>query len=341
MKHKREVQLSKNQSGFASLVIGLILVVVLALMTTGFAQLSRQEQQQALSSQLAVQANYAAETGINDAFNAIRTQKIKAGDGSTCVKPASLFSTEGDTSNSNSSLNIIDSATGVQYTCVKVTFNSASLVYDLATDEGKSVVTTASVSPSTIKVSWSSNSGRVAVPTSGTAFNKITEWKNASGLGYPAVIQFDITPLKDSSGNSLVDRASLISNTRTYFLYPSNANSGASYPGTPSGSIVTGLCPGGKCTATITMPASYTQFLFHMVSFYDKSRVTISSPGINFDGQVTIDSTGKAKDTLKRIKVTIPTYTTNSMVNYAIEAQNVCKRVTSQGFDLTAGFVGC
>jgi protoporphyrinogen oxidase len=80
-----------------------------------------------------------------------------------------------------------------------------------------------------------------------------------------------------------------------------------------------------------------------MVSLYDKSRVTISSttPGVTFDGQVTIDSTGKAKDTLKRIKVTIPTHTANSMVNYGIEAQSACKRITSQGFSLAATLVGC
>jgi Tfp pilus assembly protein PilX len=218
MKHKHQANLGQDQRGFASLVIGLILVVVMALMTTGFAQLSRHEQQQALSNQLAIQANYAAETGINDAFNAIKKQTLITGDGSTCVDPAKFFSTGSTTT--TTPLNVIDSSTGAQYTCVKVTFNSPTLVYDISTDQGKSVVTGVSTSPHNITVSWSSNDGHVAVPASGTLFYKITNWMNASGQGYPAVIQFDITPLKDSADGSLVDRTSLITNTRSYYLYP-------------------------------------------------------------------------------------------------------------------------
>ena len=57
-----------NEEGFASIVIALILIIVLSLLTIGFAQLARREQQTALSKQLANQAQYAAESGINDAY---------------------------------------------------------------------------------------------------------------------------------------------------------------------------------------------------------------------------------------------------------------------------------
>src|SRR5487761_1517319 len=59
----------QSQQGFASIVIAIVLVTVLALITTGFAQLSRREQQTALDKTLTNQAYYAAESGINDVYD--------------------------------------------------------------------------------------------------------------------------------------------------------------------------------------------------------------------------------------------------------------------------------
>jgi Tfp pilus assembly protein PilX len=59
-----------NESGFASLVVASVLIVVLSLMTVGFAQLMRSNQTSALNKQLSDQAYYAAESGINDAAQA-------------------------------------------------------------------------------------------------------------------------------------------------------------------------------------------------------------------------------------------------------------------------------
>src|SRR5580658_8830161 len=70
MMHKRN-KIATDEKGFASIVIALILIIVLALLTVAFAQLARREQADALDKQLAVQANYAAETGINDAYTYI------------------------------------------------------------------------------------------------------------------------------------------------------------------------------------------------------------------------------------------------------------------------------
>src|SRR4051794_12557602 len=60
-----------GEDGFASIVIALVMITVLALITVSFAQLARREQQSALSKQLASQANYAVESGINDLKNKI------------------------------------------------------------------------------------------------------------------------------------------------------------------------------------------------------------------------------------------------------------------------------
>ena len=59
-----------NQNGFAALVVALIIIIVLSLITVGFAQLMRNDQAAALSKQLSSQAYYAAESGVNDAYEA-------------------------------------------------------------------------------------------------------------------------------------------------------------------------------------------------------------------------------------------------------------------------------
>ncbi len=65
------VDQTSKQDGFASIVIAIIMVIVLSLITVGFAQLMRTEQRSALDKQLSSQAYYAAETGVNDAAKAL------------------------------------------------------------------------------------------------------------------------------------------------------------------------------------------------------------------------------------------------------------------------------
>lgn len=59
-----------DENGFAAIVIALVIIMVLSLMTVGFAQLMRSNQTEALDKQLSSQAYDAAETGINDAAEA-------------------------------------------------------------------------------------------------------------------------------------------------------------------------------------------------------------------------------------------------------------------------------
>src|SRR5882724_3022558 len=68
MKHPH----TSPEAGFAALIIGIILVLILGLLTIGFAQLVRHEQSSALDKQLSSQAYYAAESGVNDAYHAIQ-----------------------------------------------------------------------------------------------------------------------------------------------------------------------------------------------------------------------------------------------------------------------------
>src|ERR1019366_6721948 len=67
----------RNEQGFASLIIAITLVIVLSLLTVGFAQLMRNEQNQVTNRQLNSQAYYAAESGINDAARALNAGYVQ------------------------------------------------------------------------------------------------------------------------------------------------------------------------------------------------------------------------------------------------------------------------
>ena len=59
------------QDGFAALLVSIIMVIVLGLLTVGFINLVNSSKENALNRQLNNDAYYAAESGVNDAINAI------------------------------------------------------------------------------------------------------------------------------------------------------------------------------------------------------------------------------------------------------------------------------
>lgn len=328
-----------NQQGFASLVIGLVLIVVLALLTVGFAQLTRHEEQQALSKQLASQAYYAAETGINDVVKAVNAGTLDP----TTITPGSCATIPGVSPD-------IDVANGVKYSCVLVDLKTPDLFYQVGTDQGQSVVT--SIGPvSFLTITWNSHN------MTRKNFPAFTPAKLANGFGtsaswvtdgYPAVIQFSLTPLGTSGA---VVRNSLLSQTFSTFLYPSTGGSNSVTYNPPQAPKVSGKCDKvpasptfGKCSAVITMAGAGTattqKYLLHFLSLYDASDITVTgtlgagpgaTPSVFEGGQMVVDVTGKARNVLKRLQVRVPLNGSDA-ANYVLEGKNICKRMaTEQG----------
>jgi len=323
-----------NQQGFASLVIGLVLIIVLALLTIGFAQLTRHEQQQALSKQLATQAYYAAETGINDVTQAIKEKTLvstTSGVGSSTCLPA----IPGPSGNYN---NIIGpSGNNVSYQCAIVDLSTSDITYNpVPVNSARTSVTSTSSAINSMTIKWSSTTGKTT-PAPGN-FAYTTAWDS------PAVIQFSITPLQAG-----LDRNSLINNTFTAYLYPSSSSSSVSYSNAAGGQgkIGNGGCVSGTCEVTITgIPGGGTGlYLIHFLDLYDSSNVTItgsdsSGSPVTFSGsQAKVDVTGKAKNVLKRLQVRVPIDSTNSLANYSIEASDICKRIVASSSAGATNFV--
>ncbi len=318
-----------KQQGFVSLVVALTLVIILALITTGFAQLSRREQKQALDKHLSIQAYNAAESGINDAIKALPAilTDPSAIDPNKCQKPPVIPGSP-----------IINAATNVEYTCVLINPAPADIVYKNV-GAGESRNTTFSTTGKTglldnMTITWKSADGRKKFPAdyTGTGFKSLTAWTTAD---YSAVLQFGFTPLPPS-----FSRDNLIDNLFTTYLYP--ATGGTNNPvvyGTNTsqkGKVAEGKCTVALgCSVTITgIPSGVgtPNYTIHLLNLYDASDIRITGKDVAGDkvlfvgGQILVDSTGKAQDVLKRVQVRVPGVNNPYLPNYTVEAQNVCKR---------------
>jgi len=320
--------LQRDERGFASIVIALTLVMILALLTVGFAQLVRREQRNALNKQLAVQAQYAAESGINDAVADIKANHLVS---NTDCTPDPINSSTTVKTDTNTPIN---GNLDVSYTCVSVNLDPTSLQYTNVPDGAAHTVTFSSANTQAVKdltITWTSTTNRNATGTT-------TTLKPKAGAGSwvdPALLEISIVPLNN------LDRASMTNADMTIYAYPVTSPSDTpSYGNNTSaveGTIQKAHCSGATCSIKIDnlnlSGAGVGPYLLHITDHYDQSNIQVTgtdtaSAKLKFHGaQAVIDSTGRARGVLKRLQVHVPLVDTPILPNYAIEATNVCKRM--------------
>lgn len=315
-KHKTKL----NDKGFASIVIALVLITVLALVTIGFAQLARREQRSALDKQLANQAYYAAETGINDTVKALPAIAAAG----SAVHSDQCLDTAHFSMNST-----INQTNGVYYTCVLVNLKPPDIEYkNVASESERYISFSTDPSPLTsLTIEWDSSDGKKN-PRNSSGFPPFSQWGDS-----PGVLEASLTPTPASLSNT-----SLAANTFTAYLYPSASAGSVGYSTSSSGQgkIVSGGCHNVSgvysCSVTINgVPASADgQYLLRIVNHYDPSNISVTgqtaSGAAKFIGQPQIDVTGKAQEVLKRIQVRISANTSYDLPNDVIESQDTCKR---------------
>ncbi|MFO0781876.1 MAG: pilus assembly PilX N-terminal domain-containing protein [Candidatus Saccharimonadales bacterium] len=332
-----ELKLKKLQeNGFASMTIAIVLIIVLALTTIGFAQLVRREQQSALNKQLGAQAVYAAETGINDItkyLNAYPATEVDT-DGE-CMD-------SGDLSASNANP-IIDSAKDIAYTCVIVDSSPDNLESTIGANESWAKVIRFTNAPGdfNLTIQWTSTTNSNS-PKDNTEIGNF--YPKGTGTGRwgaaPAVLQVSLTPLVAGAGRDVLE-----DKTFNTYLYPvtSGSSNSVTYKSrssdTERAKVIGGICDaaGKNCTSTITVPNSSTgmgassdgPYLLRILSYYDGSVVTIGTTADGFKNtQALIDVTGKARNVLKRMQVHVPLNGDRyDLPNYALESKNICKRM--------------
>lgn len=334
--------LKGKQSGIVAITVTMIIMVVIGLIIVGFAQLSRREQQQSLDRQLSSQAYYAAETGINDAFNAVKAYHDGTG-------PSSLDLDSKDYSDDcqefikDAKLAAeMDAASGVGYTCLFVDSAPGSIEFSNVDTDSQKVLPIEPEDGGSVKkiiISWEDkdSDGKVF----GCKYNELPTSDNWPNNCDPGIMRVDLVPTTSDTLN----RDDLIDDNMTVFLYPSgsglNSANFNTYKGfSKSGAIIETKCDGNapapghkKCHMEIT-GLSEDNYTMRLRSMYKPSVVTITAHRNTYDPlslkgvQLLIDSTGKAQDVLRRAQVRAPISQFNiPYPEFAVQTvDTLCKR---------------
>ena len=313
MKNKKHDHL--NEQGIVSIVVTMIIMIVLSLIVTGFAQLARREQREALDRQLSTQANYAAESGINALKAALPF--ISTDSRTDCSNPDNVSVGAGAPSNPFKDSDLGNNAS---YTCVLFNKKPKSLIYqDVNSDDA--IVAPLSLKSSAgvpialnnLTISWKAKNGSTTIKESNLGvFPVATSWNNSIGI-----LRLDLIPIPDSG---VITTQDLDNNqkTKSFLLQPQkiNGETTKSYSAITSGGVIGVKCnetANSGCVLTIT-DLTLNNYYLRMRSIYNTSSVTLNGNTVagggettsGFSGaQIEIDSTGKATDVLRRIKVRI------------------------------------
>ena len=308
-----------NQSGMASIVVVSILVIILALISLGFARLMDRAISNSLASQLGSAAYYAARSGINDAI-AYLAANPTAPSANSCED---LLGTGPPPAPLQSAADAISQASGgvTEYTCILMERQPTSLNYQKIPPFKSQVVRLSAPAGSSFvnfTVSWqSSNRGYDQLPGSGEVLYQQTQWANNR---YEPVLRLTVYPIdNDGDNDSLADVAS---NAKTFFLYPSSSGGGQlQFVATADGTLRNVSCPAPSsandyhCRVTIgNLGGNRSYFFVRLTPLYQQADIKIEgvmNPGNNparfTDAQSVIDVTAKSNTSVRRLAARVDT----------------------------------
>lgn len=345
------------------MVVGIIAVLV-TLIVLAFAKLSNRELRQALDRQLSSQAQYAAETGLNDAIRLVQAQ---------LAIPGAIINTKTNC-DVNNGIGIAG-PTGALPNGGKIGTDNVAVVTCVLVDPAPLEITNTNQTPLTTEVYTITNANDIDQLTFSWAggmtsrpvgqFPTEIEWLT----GAPAPIEDsnkNINPvvLRVSIYPAFVndDRAALTDKARTYFLYPESGSGSIvagtnliSYAATPdanNGKIINGNCSATPiaglrdCNARINnLPGPghpNSAYYVAVMPIYAKGSYGIKAMRGGTDvkiehAQAVIDVTARGNDVLKRIQAKVNISITSGVTSllgdsffpsYSIESvDSICKRL--------------
>lgn len=334
----------KNQDGLVAIIVASIIMVILSLITLGFARLMQREQRQALDRSLSTQAFYAAESAINDAVQKIQDKSFTA-DKTTCAQGATPFTGQ------------IDPARDVNYSCLLIDQSPPSLEYsEVGISDFKTIPIQAETGEAitSVKVAWDDpklpDTDTVIKPNTTPKFSDcapaslavlptISNWSATS----PGLLQVDLIP-----ADPPLSRQGLIDKTLHLFLYPCSAASNGTNEivyanhtaANAKGQIVPVKCSSNgsprdcEVAITMTLAEANTKYYIRIKSLYTPSGVSVrifnaaATQLALSKSQVLVDATGRVGDVLRRVQVRVPSYTEYETPPFVIKTtDSICKQL--------------
>lgn len=299
----QQAKITHNQKGMVALMVAMFLVLIISLVVVNYSRLVRREQRQILDRQLATQALYVAESGVEHIKKQLESvssgySKTDCGDDATTVTNLEI-------------------EPGLEVTCSFVETELEELRYDSVGESAEVVPIFAGTSTiHSVTIKWSN---KESVDLSGCTPPLFpATFGTDCSLG---VLKVDMV---DTSGNIIFP--DVLDGMFTAYFYPKNSGGGGtinwSDANTPDkqGRIAQADCNADGCSMTINGLGG-TRYHMRIKSLYKSSDLHISATGgpaphtqLNLIGaQASIDVTAKASDVIRRIKtyVSISGYTSS------------------------------
>lgn len=335
-------QSQSEQSGFVSLIVVSVLAIVLALVSLGFSRLMDRELRQSLDRQLAAQAYYSAEAGLNDAQAYLLA-------GGTSFSGCANWPGLGDHYFVN---DLSNGQQAAKYSCVSVDATPNQLVYPL--QAGQSVVFKVDLNNlGKFYFGWENQSYSNGPAPLGTCSGSGCTLPREDTVSADAtgVLRTSIYPVPHSIPGSVSNTNDYLSYlARTYFLYP-NASGSAGTFGSESygnnGTFVHGDCNSDNdtnnysptsntgaipryCNAAISgLDGTDNYYYLRLTAQYAALNITVQATSSADNDALTfsnvqglVDVTGSGSDVLQRIQARVnlsnqynePSYGLQSMV---------------------------
>ncbi len=334
----RTTKQKRGEEGLVAILVSTIIMIILSLITLGFARLMQNEQRQALDRSLSTQAFYAAESAVNDAVRQIQdTVTPYTFDKTTCAQGGTPFTGS------------VDSAIGAQYTCLLIDQTPSTLEYtqgSISTAASKIIPINSENNSliGQIRFAWEdpNNTAPVFACPASPSLPTFSGWNSLT----PGILRLDVIPA------DALDRASLINNTLSLYLYPTSAgcngvgttviNYSAHNDPTEKGQIVKVNCSAGgtprDCEVIISMDGASPNKKYYVraKSIYRASDMTVrifdTAPTPNQlairGAQVQIDATGKVNDVLRRVQVRVPVIKSYPVPEFVLQTtDSICKQI--------------
>ncbi len=338
----------KSESGIVSIMVTMVMLIVISLIVLGLAEISQTEQRNTTDSQLSDQAFYSAESGVNDAVTAIESL-VSSGQ----TVPAKLSCTNSSSPPYNFT-GIVNTVYNDYYTCLTINPSPSTLSYPVNT-QSTVIPLTSSSAINSITLTWTTPTGLGAGNCNITKdhfvpANPISNWP----CNFP-VLRVD---LLDANGQLERNVSSTTNDwstdTATMFFMPTFGSADPNPSLNERGTVVEAHCtqtinPQPTCSATINLSGGTSYYMRETALYKSGSSLTVTANGgaVSFNGvQVVIDSTGKAQDILKRIRVAVDLTAANANIlpsGALISEDSVCKEYSVSGslFSMTnSGIAG-
>jgi Tfp pilus assembly protein PilX len=336
--------MSGKQKGFVSIISVIMLSILVILITVAFVKVMQRGQRQILDSQLSTQAYYAAETGINDAMQAIlnNPSEIPVSEDTDCT-PTRLV--QGVPSSMPVQTITVPDAPDAQvsYTCQLITSGTKDILVDGKDGVAKVFPVYTDSSASTIDIEWEDDKNH-------TNFNVGGAETYGPANSYPgnAPAMLRITVYQTAGGN--ISSQDLINGQKNFFVKPGVSTAdGEVSMADPDATAILAKCEATSptrlyaCRVSITGIANtnvQNAVFVKVQPIYKDANYRVTANNVSafsyedtlalFGAQYRIDVTGKANDVYRRLEVRTPLQSF-TYPSFGVDSDSICKKFEWSG----------